>query len=648
MCGISGYINQHGATHAAVQAMNDALRHRGPDGVGEYVAGPVGLGQRRLSFIDLSGGGQPMPNEDGTIWITFNGEIYNYRELRAGIEGRHQFATNSDTEVILHLYEEKGAGCLNDLRGMFAFALWDGRDGSLLLARDHLGQKPMFYAERDGWLAFGSEIKALLALEPKLRELNCAALHQYLSLRIIAAPNTMFKQVHKLPPGHFLQYRNGQTRVERYWHLSYGPKLELSETELLDELDRQMQAAVRYCMIADVEIGAFLSGGLDSSLVVAMMAQASSTPIKTFSVGVPYAHYSELPFARAVAERYGTEHYEETIEPSLIRELPDVLWHMDEPSDALSVCVGWVARMARRHVKGVLGGDGGDELFGGYDRYYGNQYVDYYAQIPEGLRRVVFGPALDRLPEGFWYKSFSHKAKWMHQMSFAKGGRRYAKSLNYFYFSDDYRSELYGDTLRQGLGSFDPQAVIADYFDQAAASESLDRMLYADSMVRLPDHPVMIQDRMTMAHGLEARAPFMDHVLAEFCARIPTEYKVRGRTLRYIQRRLAERYLPPDVLTHKKQGFASALPYLLADEFKLLFKTFLLDSHLVRDGYLQAAPIERLLGEHLNRKRDHGNRLWLLCNAEMWYRMQIQGWSKAAIAEQIQPKPAAEVAFAYA
>jgi asparagine synthase (glutamine-hydrolysing) len=296
----------------------------------------------------------------------------------------------------------------------------------------------------------------------------------------------------------------------------------------------------------------------------------------------------------------------------------------------------YLAEMARREVKVVLDGSGGDELFGGYDRYYGNRFVDYYTRLPEAFRKQVMGRMLGKVPDGFWYKSLSHRLKWLNQMSFFEGGRRYTQSLSYFYFSDGFRRQVYGDKLLQGLNGFDPEEAIATYFEADNAAEPLDRMLYADSMIRLPDHPVMILDRTTLAHGLEARSPFLDHALTEFVARIPTGYKVRGGTRRYIQTRLAGRYLPPEILKRKKQGFSSGLPYLLADEFRRLFEVFLSDSQLVRDGYLRGEAIRTLLDEHLRRRVDQGNRLWLLCNAEVWYRMAIRGWTKDQVHAAIE------------
>lgn len=634
MCGICGQVDPQGAMRQDVERMASVLRHRGPDDRGTYIDGMAVLGHCRLSIIDLGRGHQPMSNEDGSLWITFNGEIYNYRELRDSLREKHQFATDSDTEVILHLYEERREKCVDALRGMFAFAIWDTRDRSLFAARDHLGQKPFFYVKRGNRFAFASEIKALLAMDPSLREMDCEALDQYLTLRVIAPPRTMFRSIRKLAPGHFLVFRDGNLQIERYWDLRYEPKLQCKEEDLLDELEQRMLETVRSHMVSDVPIGAFLSGGLDSSLVVAMLSKHSGPPVKTFSVGVPYENYSELPFARIVADKYRTEHFEDSIYPSLIRILPELVWHLDEPSDPLSACMYYIAEMARRHVKVVLGGDGGDELFGGYDRYYGNHYADYYALLPKSFRKRFMGMVLRRLPEGFWYKSVSHRLRWLNQMSLVEGGRRYAESLGYFYFTEVFRERLYGAKLKERLNGFDPGEVIRSHFDCDNASELLDKMMYTDSMIRLPDHSVMVLDRTTMAHGLEARSPFMDHTLVEFVARIPASLKVRGSTRRYIQTRIAERYLPPAILRRKKLGFSSALPYMLAEEFRTLFHIFLSDSHLAREGYIEEQGIQHLLTEHLSKKADHGNRLWLLCNAEIWHRMCIEGWPMERVRER--------------
>ncbi|MHC4949054.1 MAG: asparagine synthase (glutamine-hydrolyzing) [Planctomycetota bacterium] len=648
MCGIAGIVSSRGVGAADVERMTRAVTHRGPDDEGFWVGPHAALGHRRLSIIDLDGGHQPMTGPGGATHTVFNGEIYNYRELREELAAAGcRFRTTSDTEVILHLYEREGADCVRRLRGMFAFAIWDERARRLFAARDRLGQKPFYYAADGGTLRFGSEIKALLAGDPGLAELDVAALDQYLTLRVVAPPRSMFRRIRKLPPGHALTFDLDRgVEIERYWDLAYEPKLDGSDDELLAELETRMVECLRLHLVSDVPVGAFMSGGLDSTLVVAMiMHHGLADDFRTFSVGLPYGKFDEAPAARLVAERYGTRHHEQVIRPSLLEALPRLVHHLDEPSDPLAVCQDLIAGIAREHVKVVLGGEGGDELFGGYDRYYGNRYASWYALLPRAVRRYALGPALRLVPDGRWYKSPAHQLKWMHALSFHDGGTRYAKSLGYFYFADAARAALYGPVMREAMADLDPDTSIRDPYDRVEADDMLDRMLYADSQVRLPDHPVMILDRMTMAHGLEARAPFMDHELAEFAARLPVRLKVRGRCTRYIQRRLCEKYLPAELLSRPKQGFQSALPYMLRDEYRLLFDLFLGASTLARDGLLDQAAIDRLLREHLGGRVDHGNRLWLVLNSEVWYRMFIDGESADAVAGRIREHaPRAEVA----
>jgi asparagine synthase (glutamine-hydrolysing) len=624
MCGICGKIGFAGVQRAEIEAMMEPLAHRGPDGHGAYLNGVAGLGHRRLSIIDLQTGGQPIANEDRTIWMAFNGEIYNYQTLREQLSRNgHHFRTASDGEIIVHLYEEQQEHCVDQLRGMFAFVIWDERRQRLFAARDRLGQKPFFYVARDKEILFASEIKSLLAFDPSLAKMDFAALDQYLALRLIAPPRSMFKEIKKLPPAHSLTFSaESGLRIRRYWNLDYEPKLSGSDNELVDELEARLIECLRLHIVSDVPIGAFLSGGMDSTLLVAiLMKHVVSEAIDTFSIALPYRDYDEAPYARMVAERYGTRHHERTVLPSLVRSLPRLVWHLDEPSDPLSACTFLIAQLAREYVKVVIGGDGGDELFGGYDRYYGNRYASYYALLPEPLRRYGIGSVLPLISDGGWYKSRGHKLKWLHQASFMSGGERYARSLGYFYFDPRLRQQLYGPAMQEAAASFDAEASIRGPFESAKASDVVDRMLYADSHVRLPDHSVMILDRMTMAHGLEARSPFMDHELAEFAARLPTRLKVRGRSLRYIEMKLAQRYLPEALLHRPKQGFSSALPYMLKSEYRVLFELFLRDAHLVRDNIFEHSTVRRLLEEHQSGKVDHANRLWLLLNGEVWYRV---------------------------
>ncbi len=640
MCGICGKLDPRGVTKAAIGRMAASLAHRGPDEEGVFVDGPVGLGHRRLSIIDLTGGQQPMQSADGSLRITFNGEIYNYRELRAELEalGRH-FVTQSDTEVILALYEQRGRACVQSLRGMFAFAIHDAKAGRLFLARDHLGQKPLYYTYNGEQFAFASEIKALLADDPSLREMDEKALHQYLTLRIIASPRTMYRRIMKLPPGHALVFERGSVTVERYWNLSYEPKDHRSEDDLLEELDAHILDAVKYCMVSDVPVGAFLSGGLDSGLVVGMMARhsaggsyesariprGSGGAFPTFSAAIPYAEYDESPVAALVSRQYGTTGTIETLDASIVNMLPEIVWHLDEPADPLSLCTYFISSIARKHVKVVLSGDGGDELFAGYDRYGGNRYINRYAMLPRYLREHFARSVIDLIPDRFSQKSLSQKLRWVNRLSLVDPDCRYARSLGHFFFTEEFRSDLYGERLQCAVAGYDPEEGLDHYFAEVDEREPIDRMLHADTMIRLPAHSLMILDRMSMAHGLEARSPFLDHKLAEFAATLPVQLKVKGPRLRYLQKRLGRRYLPDEVFASGKRGFGSGLTYLLDAAYRGLFDVFLRDSHLVREGYLQLAAVKRIFDDHLMHKVDHHNRLWLLCHAEVWYRMMIEG-----------------------
>ena len=637
MCGIAGIVQGNGSEPEAMQRMLHALRHRGPDGEWLYGANGAIFGHRRLSIIDLEGGRQPLLNQDRSVWVVCNGEIYNYRALRREFEQRgYPFQTHSDCELIVALYERHGERLIEHLRGMFAFGLWDARRRKLLIARDHLGQKPLYYAHTSAGFAFASEIKALLACDPALREMDLAALDQYLALRLIAPPLSMYRGIRKLPPGHLLVLEDGgQPQIRRYWNLGYLPKLEGSDEALTDQLESEVDEALRLHLVSDVPVGAFLSGGLDSSLLVAMLAKRVGVKdLPTFTVGLPYAQFDEAPHARAVARSNMTQHHERALDASLLKYLPQLIYHLDEPSDPLSLCAYQVAELASRHVKVVIGGDGGDELFGGYDRYYGNLYAGRYAAVPAPIRRGIVQPLLTLVPESGWYKSKGHQLRWLHQLSFLEGADRYAASLTYFYFNRTARRTLLTPEAGRQLESVSAEAAISRPYEEGDGA-ALDRMLYADSRVRLPDHPVMITDRMSMAHGLEARSPFMDHRLAEFAARLPSRLKVRGRSLRVIQRALARRYLPAEIIDRPKQGFSSALPYILKAEYRTLYEAALSDSRLVQAGILRADPIRALVAEQLAGRADHGNRLWLLVNAELWYRMMILGENRESLAPSV-------------
>jgi asparagine synthase (glutamine-hydrolysing) len=641
MCGIAGKAGTVGVTETDILRMCDAIAHRGPDDWGTFVEGGVGLGMRRLSIVDLAGGHQPMSNEDASVVVVFNGELYNFPSLHDEIVAKgHRFKTRCDTEALVHLYEEHGEGMVARLRGMFAFAIWDRTRRRLLVARDHFGQKPLFYTERGGQLTFASEMKALLADDPSLAELSPAALDQYLTMRFVQPPETFFSRIRALPPGHYMVWENGRARIERYWNLSYGPKWTYSEEETLDRIDELLAETVKLHLLSDVPVGAFLSGGLDSTLIASYAARNLGSELRTFSMGIPYRDLNELPAAAAVAAKYGTQHYAEEVTPSVVEDLPRLVSALDEPADPLSICLLHLARLTARHVKVVLGGDGGDELFGGYDRYAADRWLDTYRAVPEVVRNAVSNQVLRRLPDQFTFKSFTHKLRWVDLMARKTGGERYSESLQFFWFNEAHRAELYAPEFRKQLRESRPDACLLELYAAPNAEAGIDRMMYVDAMSRLPGQSLTILDRATMAYSLESRSPFLDPRFAEFMARVPTGLKIKGRQLRYLERRLGQRYLPPEVLRRKKQGFASPLMYILENEVRALAPRLLLDSELVRAGYLRGERMKQLVDEHLSRRYDHGNRIWLLLSAEVWYRRYISRRSEADLEMEIADRMA--------
>jgi asparagine synthase (glutamine-hydrolysing) len=625
MCGICGKVGIDPVKKDEILVMMTALKHRGPDDEGLYLKKRVGLGHTRLSIIDLNTGRQPISNEDGTVWIVFNGEIYNYQSLRKMLEGKgHKFATQTDTEVIVHAYEEYGESCVKKLSGMFAFALWDERNQKLILGRDRIGQKPLFYAQPGRNFLFASEIKALLENQDVSTELDVQAMHHYLSLRFVPQPYTMFLGVRKLPPAHILVYERGRVRIERYWDLSYIPKFDISERELVSNLKEMLIKTIKIHLVSDVPVGTFLSGGLDSSLVTAIAATVSHQPIQTFTMAINQRGFNELPYARQVAERYHTIHHDWLVQPDILEALPELIWHMDEPSDPLATCVYSIARLTRENVKVVLGGDGGDELFGGYERYWGNQILGYYSLMPRFLREQVIARLIQLMPDGHTYKSLVQKLRWMNTLSFYEGSQRYAQAMIFPWFDRTAKRSLYTESWLNKLDGDDPSEHITKFFEGAQAGEMIDRMLYADLCTRLPEHSLMILDRMAMAFGLEGRSPYLDHSLVEFVAKIPTSLKLKGMNLRYIQKEVAREFLPPELLTREKQGFSTALPYLLKDQLKGILAELVGNSFLVADGYFKGTGLVQLFEDHFSRGIDHSNRLWMILNLEVWYRLFIK------------------------
>src|ERR671915_1554173 len=475
MCGIAGKAGSAPVGEPEILRMCDAIAHRGPDDWGTFVEGGLGLGMRRLSIVDLAGGHQPMTNEDGSVVVVFNGELYNFPSLHDEVIAKgHRFKTRCDTEALVHLYEEYGEGMVARLRGMFGFAIWDRTRRRLLLARDHFGQKPLFYTEQGGTLTFASEIKALLADDPSLAELSPRALDQYLTMRFVQPPETFFARVRALPPAHYMVWENGQARIERYWDLQYGPKWSYSEADTLDHIDELLAETVKLHLLSDVPVGAFLSGGLDSTLVASYAARTLGSELRTFSMGIPYRDLNELPAAAAVAAKYGTRHFAEEVTPTVVHDLPRLIAALDEPADPLSMCLLHLAKMTAREVKVVLGGDGGDELFGGYDRYSADRWLDLYRQVPSVLRDLVSNQVLGRLPDQFTFKSVTHKLRWVDQMARKTGGERYSESMQFFWFNEAHRLELYTPEFRRRLGGARPDACILELFASAPAEDAVD------------------------------------------------------------------------------------------------------------------------------------------------------------------------------
>jgi asparagine synthase (glutamine-hydrolysing) len=620
MCGIAGLLNTDRGSpveRATVHRMCQKIVHRGPDDEGIHVQGRVGLGMRRLSIIDLSGGRQPIHNEDHSIWIVFNGEIYNFPELRRHLEqAGHRFYTNTDTEVIVHLYEDLGPDCVQKLRGMFAFAIFDERLQRLMLARDRLGIKPLQYAFTGEHLVFGSEIKAILAAAPELSEINPQALLDYFYFGYIPEPATAFRRIQKLPPGHLALWTNGQMCVRQYWDLpAYGVSEPASEEECLQELETRIAEAVRMRLISDVPLGALLSGGVDSSLVVALMARASNAPIKTFSVGFSKSDFNEAQHARRVAQRFGTEHHELHVEPAIAQTLDDLTRLLEEPfGDSSMIPTFYISRLARQHVTVALSGDGGDELFAGYDRYATSLRRRALDPIPEWMRRWYrerLHPLIPRSARGRAYAynmALPWRERYLDSISFVPGFERQTKLL-----SDEFR----GSAGRR----YEPLDTFRACLDRASAKDPLSQLLYLDTKTYLPGDILTKVDRMSMATSLEARVPLLDHVFVEYVTSLPARWKLSGSQQKYILKKLAVRVgVPPEVVYRPKQGFALPLVHWIREEFKHDLPRILLEPRTVQRGYLNRQGVSELLDEHVRGRRNHSGRIWRLLIFELWHR----------------------------
>jgi len=636
MCGIAGITGA--GRNDAIQAMTDALVHRGPDDSGFYHDDHIALGQRRLSIIDLDSGRQPISNEDHTLQLVCNGEIYNSPALRAALEKKgHTFKTRTDVEVILHLYEEHGTDCVKHLQGMFALALWDTRRERLFLARDHLGQKPLFFCHQSGRFAFASEVKGLLAPRGSRPEIDLDGLWHYLSLRFIPDQYSLFKGIHKLPAATWLSFEHDTITTQRYWDLDFNDKLKAPIGDVEERLDGLLRDTVDSHLLSDVRVGAFLSGGIDSGTVSSMMATLSEAPIPSFSIGTREEEFNELPYARMVSAKYGMEAHEKIVEPDLMHAVPAMIHHMDEPADPFGFGVYLVAQLAAEHVKVVLGGDGGDENFAGYDRFAGQRLVDYYCLLPHWFRQQIVKRVTDRIPESFGYKSLAQKAAWVNEMSLFSGGERYAQSLGVLRFTHESKQSLFTDAARVRIQDRSSADKILRFFDADNADHVVDKMLYTDLMTRIPDHLLTVGDRMTMAHSLESRAPLIDYKVTEFAASIPADMKLHGNKLKYILRNVAARYLPRELVHMKKQGFRFPLGIWFRTDLKDMLRGLFARSRFVELGIFEQRYMDRILEEHIAGKVDHNYRIWLLLNLEIWYRLYFEGETVDSMRELITP-----------
>lgn len=646
MCGITGIVDFDRGNQAReiLRKMTTTLEHRGPDGEGSYSEGCVHLGHRRLSIIDIESGQQPMSNEDGTIWITYNGEIYNFHELRKDLlEKGHQFKTSSDTEVIVHAYEEYGLQAIQSFRGMFAFALWDSRKQHLVVARDRLGKKPLYYYFNDGKFVFASEMKAILQDSSIKRELDIRSLGDYLTYGYVPFPKTIFKNIHKLPPAHLLVVTLGEQPIPpdfgnkesssihqstnltlsscEYWDVNFHSNLSLSEDEWLYQLEEVLLQSIEMRLISEVPLGAFLSGGIDSSTIVALMSRLSNRPVKTFSIGFEDQNFSELKFASMIASRFQTDHHELIIRPDAVDALDKLSWQFDEPfADPSALPTYYVSKIAREHVTVILSGDGGDEGFAGYGRY--NHYLkfDWVEKIPLSLRRCLFGGAASLLPHGF-------KGKGILQNLSEDSFRRFANVVTFATptFLDQLLHDNTGAELNK-TASQDKAKPVYDflhhYFYKKPDIDTLSRLQYVDIKTYLAEDILTKVDRTSMFCSLETRAPLLDHKLMEFIATMPPTLRIKNGIQKYILKKLMAKYLPPTILERRKMGFDMPLSSWFRKDFSVLAKDILFSQESRQRNIFDLDSIDNLLSIHQKAGRDVSPNLWSLVFFEKW----CQNW----------------------
>lgn len=620
MCGIFGilYLDQNRPVDSRdLKQMSNTLVHRGPDDEGFFIERNVGLGIRRLSIIDLVTGHQPISNEDDRIWIILNGEIYNFPELRDELEKKgHRFSTKTDTETIVHAYEEYGEDCVHKLNGMFAFAIWDSSKQKLILARDRLGIKPLYYFLDDHCLVFASELKTILKYREIPRSIDLEALDSFFTFEYIPAPLSIFQGIKKLLPGHYMVIQGRDVSLQKYWDIQFG-RFEGSEEDFCLELYDLLKDAVRMRLISDVPLGAFLSGGIDSSTIVCMMNEIMNRPVETFSIGFDDASYDELGYARTIAQHFGTNHHELVIKPDVVNWVHDLLRYLDEPMGDFSIFPTYlVSHLARKHVTVALTGDGGDELFAGYDWYIANKIESYYQRLPSALRTRWIPRFVNRIPPSSQKKGFVNKLK-----RFVEGSVL-PNSLQHFrwnmFFTRENKSRLYSEELINSLTHVDTFSRFVTHLEKLRYADPLWQQQFADIKTYLPDDILVKVDRMSMANSLEARIPFLDYRVVEFAAGLPSNMKLNGFKTKYILKKCMAKKLPRVILNRSKEGFSIPMKNWLRKELYSLLQEVLSPERLQNEGLFKPSYIEQLKTEHVRGQANHSHQLWSLMIFEMW------------------------------
>ena len=631
MCGIAGiyhFRRTDSIDQALLRKMTDVMQHRGPDADGIYVNNHIGLGHRRLSIIDLSEAGkQPMFSDDGTLAIVFNGEIYNFLDYRETLQKRgHTFHSHTDTEVIIYLYREYGEECLQYLRGMFAFALWDEQKQQLFLARDRLGQKPLYYYCDGKRLIFGSELKCLLEDPSIPKEINYEALHDYFMYLYVPAPKTIYKNIHQLPPAHYMVCSpEGIRTVQEYWDLSFAQVNEQrSETDWCEALIESFKEAVEIRKISDVPLGAFLSGGIDSSGVVAMMAQNQTNPVVTTSIGFEEKTFDETAFARIVSQQYQTDHFERIVKTDALNVLEKLVWHFDEPfADSSAVPTYYVSKLSREKVTVALAGDAGDENFAGYSKYP----IDVMEQalrsrVPEAVKRVLVAPVAALYPKWDWLPR-PLRAKFFLTNLTLSHARGFFRTNTYL--TQQEQDRLFSSDFKQALCGYDPFSVIDHFYQKADTPDLLSRVQYVDMKNYLPGDILVKVDRSSMANSLEVRAPMLDHKFMELVATIPSSLKLQGQEKKYIFKKALTPYLPEQILYRKKQGFEVPLDRWFRNELKELVQETVLSPKALNRGFFQTETLTRMWRQHQSGQRNLGTNFWTFLMLELWYRKFMEG-----------------------